>query len=87
MIDSKISERVAALILAERLLLVELQRIFPVGSIVEYRIKAGARIQEGEIIGHVGGREARLKIRLARARYDRGEDNRYETSIPLRKIL
>lgn len=76
---------VQALINAEAALLAALVEAYPVGCSVEYRLRPTIPAQIGEVIGHQGGREARLRVRLAKARHDHGQ--RYETSIPLRKII
>lgn len=82
-----------ALIAAEKSVLDELKKQYPVGTKVLYRLRGGKDahkypFQEGKVVGHIGGREGRLRVELAQSRNSKntGHDRRYVTSVPLAKI-
>lgn len=72
---------------AETALLDELQRVYPVGAQVVYRLRAGVPEQTGEIVGHIVGREGRMRVRLSPSRNDSGDRDRYITTLPASKIV
>lgn len=89
-----IHELLAELEKAESAVLAELKRLYPVGTKIGYRLHGGKDahrypVQEGEVVGHIGGGEARLRVKLARSRNARlmDRDDCYVTSIPLQKII
>ena len=84
---SKLGERFRDLQSAKAALVDELSRTFPFGSRVVYRLRETAPEQIGEVVGYVIERPGFLRIKLARARFDRGEENRFITSLPFTKIV
>ena len=73
---------------AEDALLAELERTYPVGCEVEYRLRDGVPTKFGNVTKHIGGRDGELRVLLApnpRAVTDRA--SRYETTLPVRKII
>ena len=72
---------------AKGALLVSLIAEFPIGTAVVYRLRGSAPEQIGEVVGYAVARPGFLRVKLARARHDRGEDNRYITSMPFTKIV
>lgn len=69
---------------AEAEVLAELKRLYPLKSLVRYRLRAGLDTQTGYVTGHIGGREGRIRILLSVGRH--GGDP-YETSLPHHKII
>lgn len=74
---------------AENAVFEELVRLYPVGCKVAYRLREGVLEQEGEIVGHIGGREGEVRIELALARGGKrmGHSRRYTTTLQARKII
>lgn len=71
---------------AEHEVMVAIREALPTGTIVRYVIKSGAREQIGEVVDHVGGVEARVKVKLAPARWHRPGERLTVLSMPFVKI-
>ena len=85
---TKLEKLMQAVVKAEAAVLAELERLYPVGCQVEYRLRDGVPTKTGKVVRHIGGRDAEIRILLAanpRSSYD--ADKRYETTLPARKVL
>ena len=79
---------------AEKSVLNELKKQYPVGTKVVYKLRGGKdalcyQEQEGKVVGHIGGLEGRLRVELAQSRSAKytGHTRRYVTSMPIFKII
>lgn len=73
----------------ENAVLEELVRLYPIGCKVIYRLREGVTEQEGEIVGHIGGRDGEMRVQLAPGRGARtiGHSRLYITTLQARKII
>jgi hypothetical protein len=51
---------------------------------VIYRLRDGVPTQIGEVVGHIGGPDGKMRVKLAEAR---SGGDRYVTSLPFTKII
>jgi hypothetical protein len=65
-----------------------LAELHPVGSQVEYQLRAGLPTKIGTVVRIIGGRHGSLRIRLApNPRSVLPDAEPYETTLPYRKII
>ena len=84
-----INDLILAVEIAEAKLLDALADAYPIGCKVIYRLRDGVPEQEGEIVGHIGGRDAEMRVKLALSRGSKtvGHSHRYVTTLQARKII
>jgi hypothetical protein len=87
---TKLEKLLAAVVKAEAEVLAELKRLYPIGCEVIVRIREGADINPSTVIGHIGGPEGKLRVRLSpnpRGTHEGRYASGYETTLPARKII